>query len=105
MATGSATHDISNCISFLEEPDQSRLILAYPVGRHIGVRDIRSNDMKFIRQSDMLKEITAMCLSPNKKFLAICEVQKDDKAAYIAFYDVKTPFFKNIKSPINVCEH
>lgn len=52
----------------------TKLVLAYPVGRHIGVRDLKSNEMKFIRQSDNLKEITALCLSPNKKFLAVCEI-------------------------------
>ena len=29
--------------------------------------------MKFIKQADTLKEVTAMALSPNKRFLAVCE--------------------------------
>lgn len=45
-----------------------------------------------------------MALSPNKQFLAICEVHKDDKSSYISFYDVKASFFKNVKQPINVCD-
>jgi hypothetical protein len=104
MNAGTSTYDISNGIHFLEEPDQSRLILAYPVGRHIGVRELRNNDMKFIRMSDNLKEVTAMAISQNKRYLAVCEIQKDDKNAYISFFDVKNPFFKQAKSPINVCE-
>jgi hypothetical protein len=94
MNAGSQTHDITNGIQFLEEPDQSRLILAYPVGRHIGVRDLKNNEMKFIRMSDNLKEITAMAISHNHRYLAVCEVHKDDKNAYISFFDVKNPFFK-----------
>lgn len=79
-------------------------MLAYPVGRHIGVRDLLTNEMRFIRCSDNLKEITALCLSPNKKFLAVCEIERDDKSAYITFYDMKSAFYKNIKSHINVCD-
>lgn len=88
----------------MEEADQSRLVLTYPVGRQIGVRDLKTNEMKFIRQHDNLKEITAMCLSPNKKFLASCELLRDDKCAYITFYDMKSTFFKNTQNHINVCE-
>lgn len=104
MYTGSQLHDIQNCLNFLEEADSSRLILTYPVGRQIGVRDLKSNEMKFIRQHENLKEITAMCLSPNKKFLASCELLRDDKSAYITFYDMKSTFFKNTQNHINVCE-
>mmetsp|Transcript_11207 Transcript_11207/g.11271 ORF Transcript_11207/g.11271 Transcript_11207/m.11271 type:complete len:108 (+) Transcript_11207:269-592(+) len=61
--------------------------------------------MKFIRQIESLKEITALCVSWNKKFLAVCETHTDgDNAAYITFYDMKSSFYKNIKSHINVCE-
>ena len=104
MYTGSQLHDIQNCLNFLEEADSSRLILTYPVGRQIGVRDLKSNEMKFIRQHENLKEITAMCLSPNKKFLASSELLRDDKSAYITFYDMKSTFFKNTQNHINVCE-
>jgi hypothetical protein len=30
-----------------------------------------------------------MCLSPNKRFLAICEKHKHDNNAYVSFYDIK----------------
>ena len=104
MYTGNSIYDIQNCISFLEEADLSKLVVAYPVGRHIGVRDLKTNEMKFIRQHENLKEITGLCLSPNKKFLATCETQKDDKSAYITFYDMKSTFYKNTQNHINVCE-
>ena len=70
-------------------------MLAYPVGKQIGVRDLRTNEMKFIRQHDNLKEITSLSLSPNNKFLASCETQRDDKSAYLTFYDMKSTFYKN----------
>ena len=74
MYTGSPQYNLQNCLNFLEEADSSRLIVAYPVGRHIGVRELKNNEMKFIRQHENLKEVTAMSLSPNKKFLAVCEI-------------------------------
>jgi len=59
--------------------------------------------MKFIKQPESLKEITAMSLSPNKRFLAVCERHKNDTDAYLSFYDMKSNF-KQIKQSINVCE-
>ena len=44
-----------------------------------------------------------MTLSPNKRFLAICERHKNDPNAYLSIYDMKTNF-KQIKQSINVCE-
>jgi len=52
----------------------------------------RSGGMKFIRQPDIVKEITSLKLSPNKRFLAVCERHKNDPSAYIAIYDIKTVF-------------
>jgi hypothetical protein len=50
--------------------------------------------MKFIKLSEKLKEITAVSISPNKKFLAVCETQRDDRAAYVSFYDLKTDYYR-----------
>ncbi len=43
----------------------------------------------FIKQGEQIKEITAMCLSPNKRFLAVCEKHKNEMGAYLSFYDIK----------------
>ena len=48
--------------------------------------------MKFIKQPDQVKEITSMKLSPNKRFLAVCERHKNDSTSYITIYDIKTVF-------------
>jgi hypothetical protein len=64
------------------------------IGKHIGVRNLTSNQMKFIKQGDNLKEITAMSLSPNKRFLAVAERHKNDINAYLSFYDMKNNTFK-----------
>lgn len=60
--------------------------------------------MRFIRQNENLKEITAMCLCPHKRFLAVCERHKDSLSAFIAFYDMKNVQFRNEKNYINVCD-
>ena len=52
-----------------------------------------------------MKEITAMCLSSNKRFLAVCEKHRNDPNAYVSFYDMKNNAFKQIKSSINLTEH
>mmetsp|Transcript_2941 Transcript_2941/g.2776 ORF Transcript_2941/g.2776 Transcript_2941/m.2776 type:complete len:99 (+) Transcript_2941:183-479(+) len=66
--------------------------------------------MLFIKQSDQIKEITAMRLSPNKRFLAVCEKHKNDSSAYLSIYDVKRDdnrkslSIKQIKNSINVVD-
>jgi len=51
-----------------------------------------------------LKEVTAMALSPNRRFLAICEKHRNNMNAFISIFDMKTPDFKAEKSKLNVCE-
>ena len=60
--------------------------------------------MKFIRQTENLKEITAMALSPNKRFLAVGERHKNDLNAYVSFYDMKNNVFKLIRQSVNITD-
>jgi hypothetical protein len=45
--------------------------------------------MKFIRQPDIVKEISSLTLSTNKKMLAVCERHRQDNSTYITLYDIK----------------
>jgi len=60
--------------------------------------------MRFIKQSETIKEVTAMSLSPNWRFLAVSEWHKNNLSAFISIYDMKTADFKAEKSKLNVCE-
>ena len=104
MNTGTDNYDISECLHFLEEADSSRITFAYPVGKHVGVRDVRSNDMKFIRLSDLVKEVTALTMSANGKYLAVAETHTNDKCPYATIFDMHNPFFKHAKSTFKVTE-
>ena len=104
MFTGSQAHELQDSVHFIEDTDITRQLLAYPVGKLVGVRDLKTNEMKFIRLSEEIREITAIAVSNKTKFMAVCETHQDDNAAYITFYDMKSSFYKNIKSHINVCE-
>ena len=48
--------------------------------------------MKFIKQSDIVKEISSITLSTNKRMMAVCERHRQDNSTYIAMYDVKNIF-------------
>jgi len=48
--------------------------------------------MKFIKQQENVKEISSITLSPNKRFLAVCERHRGDPTTYIALYDIKLLF-------------
>ena len=45
-----------------------------------------------------------MALSPNRRFLAVCERHWNNLSAFISIYDMKTADFKAEKSKLNVCE-
>ena len=60
--------------------------------------------MKFIKQGDTLKEVTAMALSPNWRFLAVCERHWSNLNAFISIYDMKTTDFKLEKSKLQAWE-
>lgn len=96
----SSSREIRNSINFLHDSNQSTII--YPVGRHIGVRNIETNEMRFIKQGDHVKEITAMALCPHKRFLAVAEKHKSDMSCNIAFYDMKNVQFRNEKNYIEL---
>jgi hypothetical protein len=65
--------------------------------------------MKFIRQPDIVKEISSLTLSTNKRVLAVCERHRQDNSTYITIYeDVKNVFKQGAsykeKSRINVVD-
>jgi hypothetical protein len=45
--------------------------------------------MKFIRQPDVVKEISSLTLSASKKILAVCERHRQDNSTYITLYERK----------------
>ena len=60
--------DVHGCIHWLDENT-----LAYPVGRNVVMHNVQSNAQKFFLTSEKTDSITAIALSPNKKFIAIAE--------------------------------
>ena len=96
FANPKTNQELKNGVIFLEDGDP-QLFLLYPVGRHIGVRDVRENatpqggsgaqgsgsggngssggsgghhhrsGMKFIKQPEQVREITSLTLSPVNK--------------------------------------
>jgi len=60
--------DIYGCIHWLDENT-----VAYPVGRNVVMHNIHSNAQKFFLTSEKTEAISAIALSPNKKFIAIAE--------------------------------
>ena len=46
---------------------------AFPVGRNVAIYNTQANQQKFISGNDKCDAITAMALSPNKRYLAVAE--------------------------------
>ena len=60
--------DVYGCIHWLDENT-----LTYPVGRNVVIHNVQSNAQKFFLTSEKTESITAIALSPNKKYIAIAE--------------------------------
>ena len=61
--------------------------------------------MTFITQPDYVKQVTAMRLNPNKKFLLVCEQHVKDPSCFLSVYDLKnTETPRMLKPHINVTE-
>ncbi|KAH7816236.1 putative WD repeat-containing protein 65 [Monocercomonoides exilis] len=58
--------------------DNDRIV--YPVGKHFGIYSFSTKTMTFIHETEKEKIITqtAINVSPDKKYMAVCEVLEDD---------------------------
>ena len=68
------------------------MVLAYTVGRQVGLRDLQTNQMKFLKNeaddcNDFI-EVTALGFY-SKKYIAVGYIKQNDKKAYIAVHKVK----------------
>lgn len=60
--------DVHGCLNWLDDHT-----LIYPVGRNVVMHNVQSNAQKFFLTSEKAESISAIALSPNKKFIAIAE--------------------------------
>ena len=51
--------------------------LLFPVGKYIAIKQHDKNDMAFMRLSENLEKIVSLAISPNKKYIAVCERLKN----------------------------
>jgi len=93
---------VKRSLLFLEAFDQPLII--YPVGRHIGIRNVVNNKMNYIMQPDYINEITGLNLSSNRRFLAVQESRHHDLHAYVTFYDLKQVSTPKLMKTVNVSE-
>lgn len=65
------------------------MVLAYPVGRQVGLRDLKTNQMKFLKNDlDEFMEITSLGFY-SQKYIAVGYIKQNDKKAYIAVHRIK----------------
>ena len=81
------------------------MVLAYTVGRQVGLRDLSTNQMKFLNQNiDEFIEVTALGYFSHK-YIAVGYIKQSDKKAYIAIHKVKNyGAFTEIKVTIDLFE-
>lgn len=98
------TREVRNSLLFLE--GSSEPLIVYPVGKHIGIRNLANNSMQFIRQPEQVREITGLTISTGglRRYLAACELRQHDSNVYVSVYDVKNVNALKPPKTINVTE-
>lgn len=83
--------DLQNCLVYLKEDhDPAKLVLAYPIGRQVGMRDVKTNLMRFLRPAcDVATEVTCFAQTVTKKYLAVGYIRQADKRAYVSVHNVR----------------
>ncbi|EAR88012.2 WD domain, G-beta repeat protein (macronuclear) [Tetrahymena thermophila SB210] len=81
-----------NSVGIMEEDGYS---LIYPVGKYIAIKQHDKNEMAFIKLSENIDKIVSLAISPNKKFIAVCEKLKSEddgnkKCPQVAIYNIKS---------------
>eukprot|EP00033_Pygsuia_biforma_P003159 GCRY01003467.1.p1 GENE.GCRY01003467.1~~GCRY01003467.1.p1 ORF type:complete len:1179 (+),score=364.32 GCRY01003467.1:161-3697(+) len=72
--------DVSHCLSYLDEQT-----LVYPAGHNVILYNTEQKTQKFIPGTEKSEGVTCLCISPNKRYVAIAE---RDERALITIYDL-----------------
>ena len=75
---------------------QDEQTLVYPAGSNIVLYNVEQKVQRFIAGSEKAQNVTAMAITPNRRYIAIAE--KGDKSATITIYDVHTLKRKKVLS-------
>lgn len=91
--------EVRNSLVFLEGTEDPHIV--YPVGKHIGIRNINTNSMKFIRQPDEVKEIISLTISTGgmRRYLASVERQVHNNCLWVSIHDLKNVAAAQSKAP------
>jgi hypothetical protein len=98
----SSNRFVRRALLFLEAFDQPLVI--YPVGKHIGIRNVVTNKMNYIMQPNHIKEVMGLTLSTNRRYLAVHEQRHNDLHCYVSFYDLKVPANPKFMKSVNISE-
>jgi hypothetical protein len=74
--------------------------LIYPAGRHIGVRNLSTSELDFIREPQNVTHVTAIGIShdKNRRFLAVAEAMENQESPIVSVIDLKGgSFFKRMR--------
>ena len=74
---------VSNCIAYQDEQT-----IVYPAGSNVIIYNIDQKTQKFIPNSDKSTGLTTICVSQNKRYIAIAEKVADKPL--ISIYDLHT---------------
>ena len=60
---------LPNPVAFVEDTTT----IVYSVGRRVVLHNLETNAMRFVPENDRLDSVVAFAVSPNHKYVAVCE--------------------------------
>lgn len=91
--------EVRDSLVFLEGTEAPHIV--YPVGKHIGIRNLNTNAMMIIKQSDEVKEVLSLTISTGgmRRYLAAVERQVHDNQLRVSIHDLKHVAAGQMKPP------
>ena len=71
--------------------------IAYPVGKHIGLKNLKTGKMNFIEMREDVREISGLYMSSGRRYLAVALRLVHDTSPYVVIYELRN--LNSLKTP------
>ena len=88
--------DVKDNICYLDEQT-----VIYPAGHNIVIFNTEQKTQKFIPGTENTEGITAMAVSPNRKWVAVAERAKEGEKAQVTIFDLHTLKRRKVRAAVH----
>ena len=91
--------DVNDSICYLDEQT-----VLYPAGSNVIIFNTEQKFQKFIPGTEKSEGITALAVSPNRKYVAVAERAPEGEKAFVSVYDLHTLKRRKVTSTLCTLE-